>query len=320
MYTYISCPLDLPTSHPSQSPHSAKLSSLWYIHSSFPLAIYSTHHSVYISDPVSQFIPTSPSSLVSVCPFPTSVPVFLPYKEVHQYCFSRFHIYAFIYITFLFLTYFSKEWVSVFQRNWFCLDIPFKKAGKIVQLICSISEPQEVWEVGGGGECDVGCPNAPIQWSRWGTMWGRGHLDLPTWPWDGLGLFNGCWLSTYWSWQGCRMVKVGLPQWLNREESACQCKRHGLQPWLGKLPWWRKGQPTPVLWPGKSHWQRSLVDYSPRGRRVGHNLANEHTRPSTLILRVLMNHRISNLFGVGMAGMSAHKSAPVNLAWVIFFF
>ena len=214
MYTYISCPLDLPTSHPSQSPHSAKLSSLWYIHSSFPLVIYSTHHSVYISDPVSQFIPTSPSSLVSVCPFPTSVSVFLPYKEVHQYCFSRFHIYAFRYITFLFLTYFSKEWVSVFQRNWFCLDIPFKKAGKIVQLICGISEPQEVWEVGGGGECDVGCPNEPIQWSRWGTTWGRGHLDLPTWPWDGLGLFNGCWLSTYWSWQGCRMVKVGLPQWL----------------------------------------------------------------------------------------------------------
>ena len=79
-------------------------------------------------------------------------------------------------------------------------------------------------------------------------------------------------------------------------------------------------EPTPVLWPGKSHGQRSLVDYSPRGRRVGHDLANEHARPSTLILRVLMNHRISNLLGVGMAGMSAHKSAPVNLTRVIFFF
>ena len=41
---------------------------------------------------------------------------------------------------------------------------------------------------------------------------------------------------------------------------------------------------------------------------------------STLILRVLMNHRISNLFGVEMAGMSAYKFAPVNLTWVIFNF
>ena len=61
--------------------------------------IYSTHCSVYISDPISQFIPTSSSSLVSVCSFPTSVSLFRPCKEVHQYYFSRFHIYAFIYDT-----------------------------------------------------------------------------------------------------------------------------------------------------------------------------------------------------------------------------
>ena len=29
----------------------------------------------------------------------------------------------------------------------------------------------------------------------------------------------------------------------------------------------RKWQPTPGLLPGKSHGQRSLVDYSPRGRK-----------------------------------------------------
>ena len=31
--------------------------------------------------------------------------------------------------------------------------------------------------------------------------------------------------------------------------------------------WRRQWQPTPVLLPGKSHGQRSLVDYSPRGRK-----------------------------------------------------
>ena len=38
-------------------------------------------------------------------------------------------------------------------------------------------------------------------------------------------------------------------------------------PWVGKIPWRRKWQPTPVLLPGKSHEQRSLVGYSPWGRK-----------------------------------------------------
>ena len=46
--------------------------------------------------------------------------------------------------------------------------------------------------------------------------------------------------------------------------------------WFGKIPWRRKWQPTPVFLPGKSHGQRSLVGFSPWGRkRVGHNLMNK---------------------------------------------
>ena len=37
--------------------------------------------------------------------------------------------------------------------------------------------------------------------------------------------------------------------------------------WIGKMPWKRKWQPTPVFLPGESHGQRSLVGYSPRGRK-----------------------------------------------------
>ena len=36
-------------------------------------------------------------------------------------------------------------------------------------------------------------------------------------------------------------------------------------PWVGKIPWRRKWQPTPVLLPGKSHGWRILVGYSPWG-------------------------------------------------------
>ena len=40
-----------------------------------------------------------------------------------------------------------------------------------------------------------------------------------------------------------------------------------VHPWVGKILWRRKWQPTPVLLPGKSHGQWSMVDYSPRGRK-----------------------------------------------------
>ena len=38
-------------------------------------------------------------------------------------------------------------------------------------------------------------------------------------------------------------------------------------PLVRKIPWRRKWQPTPVFLPGKSHRQRSLVGYSPWGRK-----------------------------------------------------
>ena len=34
-------------------------------------------------------------------------------------------------------------------------------------------------------------------------------------------------------------------------------------PWVGKIPWRRAWQPTPVFLPGESHRQRSLTGYSP---------------------------------------------------------
>jgi len=38
-----------------------------------------------------------------------------------------------------------------------------------------------------------------------------------------------------------------------------------INPWVGKIPWRKKWQPTPAFLPGKSHEQRSLVGYSPYG-------------------------------------------------------
>ena len=64
---------------------------------------------------------------------------------------------------------------------------------------------------------------------------------------------------------------LGLPWWLSSKEPPCQCRRHGFDPWVRKMPWRRKCQPTLLSLPGESHGQRSLMGYSPRGRRVGHD-------------------------------------------------
>ena len=41
-----------------------------------------------------------------------------------------------------------------------------------------------------------------------------------------------------------------------------QCRRPGFDLWVGKFPWRREWQSTPVFLPGKFHGQRSLVGYS----------------------------------------------------------
>jgi len=63
------------------------------------------------------------------------------------------------------------------------------------------------------------------------------------------------WTDNYWSSWASR--------WLSCKDCACQCRRHGFDPWVRKIPWRRKWQPTSVFLPGKSHGQRSLVGYSP---------------------------------------------------------
>ena len=51
-----------------------------------------------------------------------------------------------------------------------------------------------------------------------------------------------------------------MAQWL-------RIRRHRFNPWLGKIPWRRKRQPTPVFLPGKSHGERSLGGYSHWGQK-----------------------------------------------------
>ena len=62
------------------------------------------------------------------------------------------------------------------------------------------------------------------------------------------------------------MKPWGSPGGPGGKEPSCQCRRcdnREFQPWVGKIPWRRAQQPTPILLPRESHGQRSLEGYSP---------------------------------------------------------
>ena len=50
------------------------------------------------------------------------------------------------------------------------------------------------------------------------------------------------------------MAFKGFPGSASGKESACQSRRHGFDPWVGKILWKREWQLTPVFLPGESPW------------------------------------------------------------------
>ena len=50
-----------------------------------------------------------------------------------------------------------------------------------------------------------------------------------------------------------------------RNMTAKQEMQETRDPWVGKIPWRREWQSTPVFLPGEFHGQRSLAGYSPWG-------------------------------------------------------
>ena len=57
----------------------------------------------------------------------------------------------------------------------------------------------------------------------------------------------------------------------NMPTNAGRCKRHQFDPWVGKIPWRRAWQPTPVSMPGESHGLEPGRLQSIGSHRVGHD-------------------------------------------------
>ena len=63
---------------------------------------------------------------------------------------------------------------------------------------------------------------------------------------------------------------MGFSGGISGKEPTYQCrrlKRPTFHPYVGKMPWRRAWQPTPVFLPGEFHGERSLVGYSPWGHK-----------------------------------------------------
>ena len=64
------------------------------------------------------------------------------------------------------------------------------------------------------------------------------------------------------------LTKAGTDYWDlpgDHHPQCRRCRKHRFNLWVRKIPWRRAWQPTPVFLPRKSHGQRSLASYSPRG-------------------------------------------------------
>ena len=88
-----------------------------------------------------------------------------------------------------------------------------------------------------------------------------------------------------------------------------QCRRHGFEPWIGKVPWRREQLPTPVSLPGEFHGQRSLVGYCPWvvQQRVRHDWTTNTFTFSDCVV-VFQSLKSSNFWKPTVACYSRNRS------------
>ena len=121
------------------------------------------------------------------------------------------------------------------------------------------------------------------------SLWDPNILQPLPHPWKVFLQMSEVWVSCRLFFSSSLCWVEELPWWLSSKESTCQCRRHRrcrFNLWVGKIPWRRKWQPTPVFLPGESHGQRSLADYSPQGCKSQTRLSahtHTHTHTHTLI-------------------------------------
>ena len=102
-------------------------------------------------------------------------------------------------------------------------------------------------------------------------------------------------------------------------QSVClQCGRPGFDPWVGKIPWGRKWQPTPIRLPGKFHGWRSLVGYNPWGPKESDTTEQLHWQPGWYASEGTIQQRSGRAAGSLHHQTWAPSSKSSHLLWVCF--
>ena len=104
-----------------------------------------------------------------------------------------------------------------------------------------------------------------------------------------------------------------------------QCRGSGFNPWVGKIPWRREWQSTPVFWPGKSHGWRSLAGYSPCGHKESDTTEQlTHTFPSNFtvsqnITQKYLRQSVPSLQKSSIKKYEIHDACNSIFYWYFFF-
>ena len=142
--------------------------------------------------------------------------------------------------------------------------------------------------------------------------------------WSSASVWGGC--GDFWWWVGRKMTLKYL-SWkkeknknknkktgrnLNETEMATFTKkgRPTFDPWVRKISWKRKWQPTPVFLLGKSHGRRNLVGYSPWGRKESDTtewLHRLHLYWVTLWMNTTFPHSHKAAFAKGLRKLSGDR-------------
>ena len=101
-------------------------------------------------------------------------------------------------------------------------------------------------------------------------------------------------------------LQTGASQWCNGKENAYQSKRRGFDPWVGKIPWRRKWQPTPALLALKIPWTEELGAGYYLWDRKGSGTTNDFT-----FFHFLLPSRVTwHLFATLNLGLFIRKWYP----------
>ena len=102
-------------------------------------------------------------------------------------------------------------------------------------------------------------------------------------------------------------------RWLRGKQSACQSRRHWFNPWIGKMPWRGKWQPTPVFLLRKST-DRGVWRATKSQTQLAHihNHTNQDVSNGTLWVEGQRN--------VPSAQFSVNSKPPLKILvyWLIF--